>query len=160
MCQACVAVCPAAALIDDPERPWLGFIEENCVQCGLCRATCPEKVISLEPRLNFSEEARSARELNRANPFNCIRCGQPFGIGPSIERIVERLAGAHSMYRDSSQIQRIMMCDDCRVIVEFEGSTGAITYGERPVMRTTDDDLREREMQRARQGLAEAESED
>lgn len=160
MCQACVSVCPAEALIDDPERPWLGFIEENCVQCGLCKTTCPEKVISLEPRLNFTQEARSARELNRANPFNCIRCGQPFGIGPSIERIVDRLAGAHSMFQDNSQVQRIMMCDDCRVIVEFEGSTGAITYGERPVMRTTDDDLREREMERAQQRLADAQSEE
>lgn len=156
MCQACVSTCPTGALIDDPERPWLGFIEENCVQCGLCRTTCPEKVISLEPRLNFQEEARSARELNRANPFNCIRCGKPFGVQASIERIVDRLAGAHSMFLDSGRIERIMMCDDCRVVTEFEGSTGSVTYGERPTMRTTDDDLRERELERARRTLAEA----
>ena len=160
MCQACVTACPAGALIDDPERPWLGFVEENCVQCGLCKTTCPEKVISLEPRINFTDQARSPRELNRANPFNCIRCGNPFGVGPSIERIVNRLAGAHSMFQDNRQVERIMMCDDCRVVVEFEGSTAAITYGQRPQMRTTEDDLRERELERARQRLAEAGTEE
>jgi len=154
LCQACVPACPAGALIDDPERPWLGFIEENCVQCGLCKATCPEKIITLEPRLNFRPEARTARELNRAVPFNCIRCGKPFGVRASIERIVERLAGAHSMFLDSGRIERIMMCDDCRIVTEFEGSTASVVYGERPVMRTTEDDLREREVERARQRLA------
>ncbi len=155
LCQACVTACPAGALIDDPEMPWLGFIEENCVQCGLCKVTCPEKVIALEPRLNFQEEARTARELNRATPFNCIRCGKPFGVGASIERIVDRLAGAHSMFQDSGRVERIMMCDDCRVVTEFEASTAAISYGERPAMRTTEDDLRERELDRAKQRLAE-----
>ena len=29
------------------ERPMLRFAEDACVQCGLCKATCPEKVITL-----------------------------------------------------------------------------------------------------------------
>ncbi len=43
LCLACVAACPTGALGDDPERPTLRFSEDACVQCGLCRATCPEK---------------------------------------------------------------------------------------------------------------------
>ena len=45
--------CPTGALGDDPERPLLRFTEDACVQCGLCKATCPEKVITLKPQLDF-----------------------------------------------------------------------------------------------------------
>src|SRR5207253_52851 len=54
LCLACVSACPTGALADNPETPQLSFNETACVQCGLCRATCPEKVMSLVPRLNFS----------------------------------------------------------------------------------------------------------
>ena len=48
LCLSCVSACPTGALTDDPERPVLRFAEDACVQCGLCKATCPEKVITLE----------------------------------------------------------------------------------------------------------------
>ena len=38
LCLSCVSVCPTGALLDDPERPALKFVEDACVQCGLCRA--------------------------------------------------------------------------------------------------------------------------
>ncbi|HWW79194.1 MAG TPA: 4Fe-4S binding protein, partial [Steroidobacteraceae bacterium] len=41
LCLSCVSACPTGALRDDPERPMLRFAEEACVQCGLCKATCP-----------------------------------------------------------------------------------------------------------------------
>ena len=41
LCLSCVSACPTSALRDDPERPVLRFVEDACVQCGLCRATCP-----------------------------------------------------------------------------------------------------------------------
>ena len=53
LCLSCVSACPTGALSDDPERPMLRFAEDACVQCGLCKATCPEKVISLKPQLDF-----------------------------------------------------------------------------------------------------------
>jgi ferredoxin len=37
LCLACVSACPTSALRDDPERPVLRFIEDVCVQCGLCQ---------------------------------------------------------------------------------------------------------------------------
>src|SRR5258708_39900817 len=53
LCHACVTACPTGALSDNPDRAMLRFTESLCVQCGLCQSTCPEKVITLEPRLDF-----------------------------------------------------------------------------------------------------------
>ena len=155
LCLACVSACPTGALLDDAERPWLGFNEEACVQCGLCRNTCPENVIALEPRLNFTEAARGAVKINEEPPFHCIRCGKPFGVQRSIERIAEQLAGQHYMFQDSEQVERIMMCDDCRVVIQFEAPDAPLAGAPRPRMRTTDDYLREREIEEARAKLLE-----
>jgi len=150
LCLACVSACPTSALLDDENRPWLGFKEDACVQCGLCRVTCPEQVITLEPRLNFTNAAMSAVTLNEDEPFECIRCGKPFGVRKSIERIADQLAGKHSMFQESGQIDRIRMCEDCRITDQFASGDNPFKLGERPVMRTTDDDLRERELALAR----------
>ena len=58
LCLACVAACPTGALGDDPERPTLRFSEDACVQCGLCKATCPEKVITLTAAARFPRRHR------------------------------------------------------------------------------------------------------
>ncbi len=150
LCLACVGACPTGALLDAEDRPWLGFNEEACVQCGLCKATCPEHVIALEPRLNFTEAARGAVKLNEAEPFHCIRCGKPFGVERSIQRIAEQLAGKHSMFASEAQIDRLMMCEDCRVVVQFDQPDAPLAGPPRPIPRTTDDYLREREIEEAR----------
>lgn len=150
LCLACVGACPTGALIDNPDRPMLSFQEEACVQCGLCRNTCPESVIALVPRFNFTEAARAARVVNQDEPFHCIRCGKPFGIRASIERMVEHLAGKHWMFRSGDQAERIRMCDDCRVVVQFEAGTDPFAGPPRPLTRTTDDYLREPEIEAAR----------
>ena len=151
LCLACVSACPTGALVDNPERPQLSFVEDACVQCGLCKSTCPESVIRLEPRLNFTDEARQPVLIKQEEPFECIRCGQPFGTRASIERIVEKLSAKHWMYQDSSAIDRLRMCDDCRVIVQFEATDNPLAAGPRPKTRTTDDYLRERaEIEEAR----------
>src|SRR3546814_17639749 len=93
---ACVSACPTGALLDDEKRPWLGFREEACVQCGLCRATCPEKVIALEPRPNFTTTAMSAVTLNEEEPFECIRCGKPFSMRNSTTTLASQPACPHT----------------------------------------------------------------
>jgi ferredoxin len=148
LCLSCVSACPTGALRDDPERPMLRFVEDACVQCGLCQATCPEKVIILKPQIDFGAARAPARVLKEEEPFCCIRCSKPFGVKSIIERVVAKLEGKHWMYTGSSRrIDVIRMCDDCRVAVAAE--EGFDPYGaQRQPVRTTDDYLREREAQR------------
>lgn len=145
LCLSCVGACPTGALLDHPDRPTLRFLEEACVQCGLCRTTCPEKVIRLEPRLHFGALAQEPRVIKEEEPFECVRCGKPFGTRSSIERIVARLAGSHSMFASPEQIARLRMCEDCRVIVEFEKKDRPFALGDPHRPRVTEDYLRERE---------------
>lgn len=145
LCLSCVSACPTGALRDDPERPMLRFAEEACVQCGLCKATCPEKVITLGPQLDFRTSAASARVLKEEAPFCCIRCSKPFGVKSTIERVTAKLRDSHWMYRESpGRLDLIRMCDDCRVA--FVSEQGFDPYGAPGRrLRTTDDYLRERE---------------
>lgn len=145
LCLSCVSACPTGALRDDPERPVLRFVEDACVQCGLCRSTCPEKVITLVPRIDFGASRTPVRILKEEEPFCCIRCGKPFGVKSSIERVVARLEGRHWMYRASAKrLDVIKMCEDCRVA--FVAEQGFESYGAPgPTVRTTDDYLRERD---------------
>jgi ferredoxin len=114
LCMACVGACPESALVDGRDTPMLKFIERNCVQCGLCVNTCPESAVALAPRLLLTPAARQEVELNRAEPFNCVKCGKPFGTKQMIESMVAKLAG-HSMWQGEAVLNRMMMCADCRV---------------------------------------------
>ena len=145
LCLSCVSCCPADALHDNPERPQVRFIESACVQCGLCATTCPEHVISLEPRYNFTADAMTPQILHEEEPFECVRCGKPFGTRSTVERVMGELAGKHVMFRDPEQQKLIQMCDDCRIIVQAESSNNPFAAGERPRVRTTDDYLAARE---------------
>jgi ferredoxin len=145
LCLACVSACPTGALSDDPDRPVLRFTEDACVQCGLCKATCPEKVITLVPRLAFAA-ASATGVLREEEPFHCIRCGKPFGVKSTIDRILAKLEGKHWMYQSAPQrLDLIKMCEDCRVIVVAQEGFDPHDAPPRPKLRTTDDYLRERE---------------
>jgi ferredoxin len=154
LCLSCVGACPTGALGDDPERPLLRFTEDACVQCGLCKATCPEKVITLKPQLDFRAATAMSRVLKEEEPFHCMRCGRPFGVKSTIERVIEKLAGQHWMYaKDSKRIDVLRMCEDCRVAVVTEDGFDPHGAPPRPNVRTTDDYLRERaERERADKG--------
>jgi ferredoxin len=145
LCLACVSACPTGALSDDPERPILRFAEDACVQCGLCKATCPEKVISLIPRIDFRAATAAARVLKEEEPFPCVRCGKPFGVKSTIERVVAKLEGKHWMFQGASRLDVIRMCEDCRVAVVTEEDLDPYGAPARPKPRTTDDYLRGRE---------------
>src|SRR6478752_7399004 len=123
LCLACVSACPTGALGDNPERPMLRFAEDACVQCGLCKATCPEKVITLRPQLDF--RAATARA-----------------------RVLAKLEGKHWMFQNSAQrLDVIKMCEDCRVVAITEQQFDPYGAPPRPKARTTEDYLREREEQ-------------
>ncbi len=114
LCLSCVGACPVNALQDNAQSPQLRFIERNCVQCGLCVKTCPEKALALMPRLNLSPERKDAVLLHQMQPYACALCGKPFGTLAAIEAMLGKL-GSHSMFQ-GSKLERLKMCSDCRVI--------------------------------------------
>jgi ferredoxin len=139
LCLSCVGACPPGALTADADHPRLLFTEQACVQCGLCVTTCPEKVIRLEPRFDFTKAVLEPTVIKEEEPFNCISCGKPFGTKSSIERIVAKLEGRHSMFQGKAQTDLIRMCDNCRVITLAERGGDPMAMGERPRVRTTED---------------------
>ena len=144
LCHACVGACPTNALGDNPDLPQLTFQEGACIQCGLCQSTCPEKVISLEPRYRFGEQANDREVVKEEEPFECVSCGKPFASKSTINKMLESLADKHWMFQ-GDRMERLKMCEDCRVQSVFEENDPHMTTGQRPVLRTTDDYLRARE---------------
>jgi ferredoxin len=125
LCKACIGACPESALIDSTETPSLRFIERNCVQCGLCVETCPEDAIALVPRLLIGEKAKEPVTLHEAEPFNCVRCGKPFGTRQMVQNMLGKLGG-HSMFIGGTR--RLQMCGDCRVVDMMENKTEATIF--------------------------------
>ncbi|NOR40585.1 MAG: 4Fe-4S ferredoxin [Gammaproteobacteria bacterium] len=114
LCMACVSQCPASALSAGDETPQLGFIEANCVQCGLCCRTCPEDAIAISPRYLYDFPARNSRRiLYEEEPFPCVVCGKPFATRSVIENITKKMQ-SHAMFQGAA-LERIRMCEDCRV---------------------------------------------
>ena len=132
-----------------PPRPPGGELEalaDRCVQCGLCKATCPEKVIRLKPQIDFRAATAMSRVIKQEDPAECIRCGKPFGVKSSVERVVAKLEGKHWMYKDSKKrLDVIRMCDNCRVEAMAEEQFDPFAGPRRAPVRTTEDYFRERE---------------
>lgn len=147
LCLSCVSACPTGALRDDPDRPVLKFIEDACVQCGLCQSTCPEKVITLKPQIDFRAARAQAATIKQEEPALCIRCNKPFGVKSTIDKIAAKLEGRHWMYpTGDKRLDAVRMCADCRVIAMSEEQFDPLAgISERAPPRTTDDYLRERE---------------
>ncbi|MFL6790672.1 MAG: 4Fe-4S binding protein [Bradyrhizobium sp.] len=147
LCHACVTACPTSALSANPDRAMLRFTESLCVQCGLCESTCPEKVITLEPRLDFKAWDAPLTVLKEEEPFNCIACGKPFGTKSSIDRVLAKLGEKHWMFQgaNAKRLDVIKMCVDCRVEAVVNESFDPHAAPQRPPVMTTDDYLRARD---------------
>ncbi len=145
LCLACVSACPASALTANPERPELRFQEDLCVQCGLCQATCPEKVISIAPQIDFERINAAPVTLKEEEPYPCDHCGKLFGTKSTIERIKAKLTGQHWMYsgQNADRAKLIGYCDDCRVEAMTNSGFDPYAGTPRPRVRTTEDYIRE-----------------
>ena len=150
LCHACVTACPTGALSDNPDRAMLRFTESLCVQCGLCESTCPEDVITLEPRLDFQAWNAPLRVLKEEDPFHCIACGTPFGTKSSIERVLSKLQEKHWMFEGANarRLDVIKMCADCRVEAVVNESFDPHSAPQRPPVMSTEDYLRARELKK------------
>ncbi len=115
LCMSCVAVCPTRALHASADSPQLLFIEQDCVQCGLCEKACPEQVISLQPQMNWNaDERRSARVLHQEPAAQCICCDKPFAPQSMVDMLINKLQDNPHFNSDHS-LRRLSMCEDCRV---------------------------------------------
>jgi ferredoxin len=148
LCLSCVSACPTSALSDAAERPLLSFDESLCVQCGLCAATCPEKVITLMPRIDFAAFEAGRVTVKEEEPFHCITCGKAFGVKSTIERITAKLKDKHWMYtgENTSRLDLIQKCDTCRVEAMTNSGFDPYAAAPRPPAKTTEDYLKDREM--------------
>ena len=144
LCLSCVSLCPSGALGDNQDKPQLRFQEDACLQCGICENACPENAITLEPRLNLTDAALSQEVLHEEEPFECVECGTPFGVKSTIDKIMQKLAGNHSMFSNPQAARMIQMCDDCRVAAQYHQQGAPMTGKPRPKVRTTDDYLNKR----------------
>ena len=114
VCHACVNLCPTGALAagagDEPE---LIFIEEQCVQCGLCVAGCPEHALELVPRIALAPPARrGAQVLAHSEQFHCIECGVPFISRAVLERSMHHVKD-HPLFAEGGT-DVLKLCMTCR----------------------------------------------
>jgi ferredoxin len=146
LCHSCVAACPSGALADNPDQPMLSFSESLCVQCGLCQSICPEKVITIEPRLDFDAWAAGRQTLKSEDPYPCLSCGKPFGTRSAIERVVSKLQEKHWMFsgEHARRIDVVRMCEDCRVQAVINQGFDPHGAPPRPPVMTTEDYLKAR----------------
>ncbi len=120
LCMACVSVCPTSALMDGGDEPKLKFNESRCVQCSLCKVSCPEHSIQLTARYIFdSDQRQSVRLLNEDQPFHCVECGKAFATQMMIKRMQSKLKD-HWMFQGDAA-KRLALCEDCRVRDMFKG---------------------------------------
>src|SRR3546814_5188909 len=110
-------------------------------------ATCPERVITVVPQLDFQAWRAPRRVVKEEEPFHCIRCGTPFGTKSTVERIVAKLEGKHWMFagENARRLDVVRMCDTCRVDAVMNDGLDPYSGPGRPAPRTTEDYLRERE---------------
>ncbi len=46
-CGACVAICPAGALVVDPKTRRVDFNKDKCIACGICVPACPPRAMEI-----------------------------------------------------------------------------------------------------------------
>ncbi len=64
---------PVRGAVRQSGQAHAALYESLCVQCGLCQSTCPEKVIHIEPRVDFDAWNAGTKTLNEEEPSAAFR---------------------------------------------------------------------------------------
>jgi len=84
-CEACVRVCPTAALqlLENSKQWQLGFRTERCVACGVCVEACQPGALQLRDR--FDGNSRESVVLRQLGKQLCTQCSRSFASEEGIE---------------------------------------------------------------------------
>jgi hypothetical protein len=96
------------------------------------------------PQLDLTDAAFTQSVVHEEDPFACVECGSLFGIKSTVEKIMEKLAGKHSMFATGPAARMIQMCDNCRINAQYHSQNNPFAAGERPRVRTSEDYLTKR----------------
>ena len=94
-CLSCVSVCPTGALPTIRNGPYSNLSKMPACSADCQSSTCPEKVITPRPQIDFRAAAARAQIIKEEEPALCIRCNKPFGVKSTIDRIAAKLEGRH-----------------------------------------------------------------
>ncbi len=118
-CGACAGACPTGAVTADSREPRILFTAVRCTGCGLCASGCPEGVLGVSPHLEWAAASLAPREIARADPHACPRCGRVFATRQAVEAVAGRLAGRFPHL--STEI--LSLCPDCRAVHALQEDT-------------------------------------
>ena len=114
-CMACLNDCRIEAMRADPQQLSLNHLGAMCVGCGLCVDICPENALTISQEFTLESDFFVAREMSKAEPMACKKCGKVFGTRKSFERVMAILSKKEAV--DTSHFE---YCDTCRVVKLFE----------------------------------------
>jgi ferredoxin len=116
LCRACATVCPTHAFAFDMDAQELRFRHIDCVNCGLCEAVCPEKVITLRTELYLERQGLEYVTVAKDEMVHCARCKKPYINRRALEAVQAKLrsvqAGQDAFLGKRADLLR--MCPDCR----------------------------------------------
>lgn len=114
-CLACLNECKTGALLADKENLTLSYIAGQCVGCGVCVSTCPEKALTMANVEEVDAHYFEQQLLAQAEPARCQGCGKVYGSKKSLDRVLQILTA-----RESLDTEHFHYCSECRVVKLFE----------------------------------------
>lgn len=120
--RACVNVCPTHAFRFDEAGQRLELKAIACVNCGLCAAVCPEKVIALKPEVALERQAFDWQVVVHDEMVACARCGNPFINQKALAAIEAKVLSIASIVDVFTGPRRdlLRMCPDCRAVAAMQ----------------------------------------
>ena len=154
VCDACLEVCPTAAIEIDLSRKKVSIQQEECRKCGLCSAVCPTSTFlttKLTVKVLYDRVARVASAYEKAY----VTCTRALGRLPKGNEVVLPCVGALSTdvwfalladYDNLSVYLPLGICDRCRTITGEEAYANQIGLAEEQSGNSVELDVDEAEL--------------